>query len=91
MPYKTQSPDTSPEVEKLLFDLLREKSAAERFQMTSDITEAAIDLWRAGVMRRHPQWSEQEVSLHWVEAHYGEEWATKIRQELEVNPARKET
>ena len=82
MPYKTQSPDTSPEMEKLLFELLRQKTPAERFQMANDITEAAIDLWRAGVMKRHPDWSEQEVSLHWVEVHYGREWAEKIRREL---------
>ncbi len=87
MPYKTQSPDTSPEMEKLLFDLLRQKTPAERFQMTSDITEAAIDLWRAGVRRRHPQWSEQEVSLHWVEVHYGDEWAAKIRRTIAVKPS----
>jgi hypothetical protein len=82
MPYKTQSSDTSPEMEKLLFELLRQKTPAERFQMTNDITEAAIDLWRAGVVKRHPEWSEQEVSLHWVEAHYGSEWAERIRREL---------
>ncbi len=87
MPYKTQSSDTSPEMEKLLFDLLRQKTPAERFQMANDITEAAIDLWRAGVMKRHPEWSEQEVSLHWVEVHYGREWAETIRHNLTVQDA----
>jgi hypothetical protein len=82
MPYKTQSPDTSPEMEKVMFDLLRHKTPAERFQMTSDLTESAFSLWSGGVKQRHPQWSEQEINIYWVEVHYGAEWADRIRGDL---------
>jgi hypothetical protein len=82
MPYKTQSPDTSEEFEKMYFALLRQKTAAERFQMTSDLTESAFRLWCGGVKKRNPQWSDQEIAIHWVEVHYGKEWAEKVRKEL---------
>jgi hypothetical protein len=80
---KTQSPDTSPEIEKVQFELLRRAGAQKRLQLARAHTRATIRLSRRRIAREHPAWSEQEVALHWAALTYGEELAGRARRELE--------
>jgi hypothetical protein len=80
---RTQSPDTSPEVEKVQFDLLRRAGARRRLELARAHTKSAIKLSRRRIAREHPEWSAQEVALHWAALTYGEELARRARRELE--------
>lgn len=83
MAYKTQSPDTSPEMEKIYFDLLRQKPRAERIKMAFDFSDQAVARARARIARKNPDWSRQDVALHWAELMYGEELAARLRKHLQ--------
>ena len=79
---KTQSPDTSPEMEKVYFDLLRRQTVAQRFEGVKALTAGAIHRDRRKIAQRHPEWSEQEVALHWAEIAYGAEVIAPVRLAL---------
>lgn len=80
--YKTQSPDTSEEAEKVQFDLLRRAGKRRRFELARAHTSSATKLAKRRIARAHPQWSEQEVGLHWMFLMYGAELGEKVRREL---------
>lgn len=82
MPYKTQSPDTSEEFEKAYFALLRQKTPAERLRLAIGHVDGCISRARRQIARQHPEWSEQEVALHWAELMYGTEQVDRVRQYL---------
>lgn len=79
---KTQSLDTSPEMEKIYFDLLRKETRSRRLTLTRALTASAITRERQMIQREHPTWSEQEVSLYWASIAYGQETADKLRDAL---------
>jgi hypothetical protein len=80
---KTQSLDTSPEMEKVYFDLLRQKPAAQRARLAYDFVDETITRSRRQIARAHPQWSAREVALHWAQLMYGSELADKVRAHLQ--------
>lgn len=82
MPYKTQSPDTSPEVEKMLFHLLRQKTPAERLHLAQEHINGCISRARRRIARQHPDWNQTEVNLHWAEVMYGKELVNRVRDHL---------
>lgn len=84
MPYKTQSPDTSLEVEVVYFDLLRRQSRKERLNLTRGLTASAIHRERQMIRKQHPDWSKQEVLLHWVAIAYGQEIAERFQKGLQL-------
>jgi len=86
---KTQAPDTSPEVEKVYFDLLRRKTPSERLQLARELTASSIARARRRIAHQHPEWSEQEVALHWATLMYGEELIGRVREYLKRREALK--
>lgn len=83
MPYKTQSPDTSPEMEKVYFDLLRQKSTVERWRGLRALTQSAIRREWTIIAREHQDWDDQEVRLHWMKIVYGEELSNRVREYMQ--------
>ena len=79
MPYKTQSPDTSPEMEKVYFDLLRRAGTAKRYERMSSWSASMIELSRGALARAHPAWSEREVLMAWARQQYGDEVASHLK------------
>lgn len=51
---KTQSPDTSPEVERVWVELLRQVPACRKVAMVEDVTQAARQLAWIGLRQRYP-------------------------------------
>jgi hypothetical protein len=80
---RTQAPDTSPEVEKVQFDLLRQAGVTKRLQLARAQTASAIRLSRGRIAKRHPDWSEREVALHWATITYGEALTNRVQKYLE--------
>lgn len=81
--YKTQSPDTSEAAERAQFEMLRRAGSRRRLELARAQTASATRIARRRIARRHPQWSEQEIGLHWTALMYGEEIERRVRRELE--------
>lgn len=75
--------DTDPEVETVRQEILRGKTGAEKFALVRSLTATVIALCRQGIRDRHPEFSEREVDLHFVEMNYGRELAEGLRRRLE--------
>ena len=52
---RTQSPDTSPEAERVLLDLLRQAPAWRKLRLVEDTNRAVKDFMMAGLRHRFPQ------------------------------------
>ena len=68
--------DTSPEAERVLFDLYRRLSPSERLQLVFDLQEASDDFALWGIRERHPEADEREQRLRLA--------ALKIERELMI-------
>jgi hypothetical protein len=78
-----QSPDTNPEVEKVLISLIRKKSISEKLNLVFSFSSAIINRSKRAISRANPNLSEQEKDLLFVKYHYGKELADKLRSYLE--------
>jgi hypothetical protein len=58
---KSLSRDTSPEAQKKVFDMLRDTPASKKFKLTFELIDTARLLVSAGIRRRHPTASEEEL------------------------------
>ena len=74
--------DAHAEAERVHIRLLREAGLQRRVQLACDLTRTAIRLSRAAIQRRHPEWSEREVGLRFVELCYGAEAARGLRERM---------
>jgi len=55
--------DTSPEIEKIYWDMIMSKSDQERFMMGLEMIQGGYDLMVTGIKNQHPGFSEKEVRL----------------------------
>lgn len=67
---RTQSPDTSPEAERVLIQLLRQAPAWRKLRMLEDTNRSVKDLLMAGLRERFPQDSpaalRRRLAEHWL-------------------------
>ena len=75
---RTQSPDTSPEAEQVLIELLRRAPAWRRLQLANRMSATVRELCLAGLRTRHPKASEAEVRRRFASVHLGPELAAKV-------------
>ena len=75
---RTQSPDTSPEAERVLIELLRQAPAWRRLQLTDRMSATTRQLCLAGIRSRHPQASPAEMRRRFAEIHLGSELAARV-------------
>lgn len=75
--------DTDPEAAAVQQELLRRASISEKFNLVEALTATVVSLCRQGIRERHPEYSEQDVDLHFVEMNYGRELADGMRRRLE--------
>ena len=55
--------DTSPEIEAMQIEIRRSMSASKRLKLACEISDLAHEFRRAGIKRKHPDWSEREVTI----------------------------
>ena len=79
---KTQSRDTSPEAERVQFELLRKASPAQRMSLVRSLTCTTVQLSRRALRRAHPEMDEEEVALTWIALHYSPDLADRVRADL---------
>ena len=75
--------DTSPESEAVQLELVRKMPAAKRVEKAIQLSNELLRLSKAAIRRRHPDFSEEEVGIKFVELHYGVDLATAMRRQLE--------
>lgn len=63
MPARTQSRDTSAEIERRQIDAWRAMNAAQKLAIVSQLTLAAEAMARAGIRERHPNANGREIEL----------------------------
>jgi hypothetical protein len=68
---KTLSPDTSPEVERIMIEGYRKMPAWRKLQQVGDLTQLVCQLAINDIRRRYPLANEREVKLRlasrWLE------------------------
>ena len=74
---RTQSPDTSPEAERVLIELLRQAPAWRRLQLADRMSATVRNLCLGGLRSRHPKSSEAELRRRFADIHLGPELAAK--------------
>jgi hypothetical protein len=79
---RTQSRDTSPEAERVQIELLRKATVAQRVSLAFSLTESALKQVQRAIRKAHPNASEEELRLIFVEVHYGKELADRLRAYL---------
>ena len=90
--YHTQSRDTSVEAEQVQLGLLRRAGPVKRVQQTLQMSAEMVQLSRMALRRLHPDLSEDEHKLLWIEINYGKaladkarlKWPSSISNELQV-------
>jgi len=75
----TQSPDTSPQSEKVQIELIRESSVSGRVSRVRSLSQTTMYLSRRAIQRTNPLLGEQEVNLAFVANNYGEKLAERLR------------
>jgi hypothetical protein len=79
---RTQSEDTSPEVERVQIELLRKAGKTRRLQLGLELSGEALEMAQRGIRRAHPELSELEAKLLFVEITYGKDLADRVRAHL---------
>jgi hypothetical protein len=74
------SADTA--ADRVQIELLRAAGTARRAALALSLSRSVIALAREAIRKRHPEYSEQDVGLAFVELHYGKELADGLRRYL---------
>src|SRR5437879_12716677 len=76
---RTQSPDTSPEMERGQIDVLRKTSISKRFAMIEAWSQFITEAAKQGIRRDNANASEHEVALILVTGRYERRLAERVR------------
>jgi hypothetical protein len=78
-----QSPDTTPEAEKVQIGLIRKSSISRRISLVRSLSQTVIYLSRRSIRRSMPYLSKRELDIAFISNHYGQELAERLRLYLE--------
>jgi hypothetical protein len=76
--YRTQSEDTSYEVEQMLFERWRSMDPTEKVALVGAASVALQDLTMAGLEQRLPEASRRELELRALALRYGQELVREL-------------
>ena len=76
--YRTQSADTSREIEELQFEHWRGLASWQKFQLVFDVTAAAETVCLSGIRSRYPSASERELQLRLFALKYGRQLSIDV-------------
>lgn len=74
-----QSRDTHPEIERIQIEWLRKAGMSRRLQLGLELSGEAIAIAQRSIRRTHPEASELEAKLIFVEVTYGKDLADRVR------------
>ncbi|HVB62773.1 MAG TPA: hypothetical protein VNE61_16390 [Ktedonobacteraceae bacterium] len=76
---RTQSPDTSPQAERVQIELFRQASISKRFAIMGAWSQLLIEANKESIHRQYPNADEKEIGLIFVARHYGQDVADKLQ------------
>ena len=79
---RTQSPDTSPDAERVQIERLRAMTPAQRMTVSRAMTRRNIRLSLRSIRRAQPDASDDDVKVTFIAVHYGRDLAERVRSEL---------
>ena len=71
-------PDTPPETERVLFAMLREMPPWRKLEMVAQLNQAGRELALAGLQKRYPQATQDELYRHLADILLGAELAARV-------------
>ena len=80
---RTQSEDTSPEMERIQIELIRKATPAKLFGLVRSMSQTMMQASRENIRRLHPDANKEELTLIFVELYYGKELANLVRTQME--------
>jgi hypothetical protein len=80
---RTQSEDTSPEMERVQIELIRKASPAKLFGLVRSMSQTMMQASRENIRRLHPDANKEELTLIFIELYYGKELANLVRTQME--------
>jgi hypothetical protein len=80
---RTQSEDTSPEMERVQIELIRKASPAKIFGLVRSMSQTMVQASRENIRKLHPDASKEELTLILIELYYGKELANLVRTQME--------
>lgn len=69
--------------DRVQIELLRAAGPARRVALCRSLSASVISLSRQAILARHPEYSDRDVALAFVELHYGAELAAGVRRQLQ--------
>jgi hypothetical protein len=66
-----QARDTTPRAAAIQLQLYRQASPSRRAQIAVELSDAVRSTALAGIRRRHPEYSEDEIALSFLRLVYG--------------------
>lgn len=70
--------DTTPEAQRVQYDIYRRMLPARKFQLVFHTYEMGRQLAMAGLRMRHPDVTEEELWRLWAQQHLGQELFEKV-------------
>jgi hypothetical protein len=80
---RTQSEDTSPEMERVQIELIRKASPAKLFGLVRSMSQTMMQASRENIRRLHPDANKEELTLIYIELYYGKDLANLVRTQME--------
>ena len=74
--------DTHPDAEAVQIESLRRVSVSQRVALMRSMTRMAVSSSRRACRRAHPELTERELDLLFVELNYGSDLAERLRRRL---------
>ncbi len=79
--YRTQSSDTHPDAEQIIFQRLRQMSPGEKAQMVRNATKQCWRLSLIGIWNQYPQANPHQVRREFIRRRFGVQWVDKLCSE----------
>lgn len=74
--------DTDDKTKRVQVELLRKAGLTRRVSLALSLSDTVIHLARKAIAEARPELTPREQALFFVEVHYGDALATKVRQYL---------
>lgn len=74
--------DTSPEAEAVQLELIRKMDPEVRAAQAIRMTTRLVRECKAAIRRNHPEFSDEEVGIAFIESNYGKDLANEVRSHL---------
>lgn len=80
---KHQLSDTDTEIERVLIDLFRKTTAAQKFSRVRSLSQTVMQLSHRGIVRANKGISDKDADILFVQLHYGSDLASKLSKYLD--------